>query len=426
MKKILIIAYYWPPAGGPGVQRWLKFAKYLPEFGVDPIVYVPENPTYPIIDETLINDIPDGITIIKQPINEPYNLASFFSKKDSRTISKGIIPNEKRQSIFQKLLLYIRGNFFIPDARKNWVKPSINFLSKYIDEQGIDTVITTGPPHSLHLIGLGLKTNLSVNWIADFRDPWTTIGYHKKLRLNAFSKKRHKQLEKKVLNSADLVIVTSFVTKAEFEDITSKPIHVITNGYDYEKIEKPSLDTRFSISHIGTLLSDRNPEMLWEVLRELTKENNTFKSFLQINLIGNVSKEIIESLEAFELTQYLNLKGYVAHEEAIKYQRKSQLLLLIEIDSEETRCIIPGKLFEYMVSERPIIAIGPENSDMEQLITETNTGHYFSYTERKLLKETILKQFDSFRTNELKSHAIGLQQYSRKALTEKLAKLIRE
>lgn len=426
MKKILIIAYYWPPAGGPGVQRWLKFTKYLPEFGVDPIVYVPENPTYPIIDETLMNDIPDGITIIKQPINEPYNLASFFSKKDSRTISKGIIPNEKRQSIFQKLLLYIRGNFFIPDARKNWVKPSINFLSKYINEQGIDTVITTGPPHSLHLIGLGLKTNLSVNWIADFRDPWTTIGYHKKLRLNAFSKKRHKQLEKKVLNSADLVIVTSFVTKAEFEDITSKPIHVITNGYDYEKIEKPALDTRFSISHIGTLLSDRNPEMLWEVLRELTKENNTFKSFLQINLVGNVSKEVIESLEAFELTQYLNLKGYVAHEEAIKYQRKSQLLLLIEIDSEETRCIIPGKLFEYMVSERPIIAIGPENSDMEQLITETNTGHYFSYGERKLLKETILKQFDSFRTNELKSHAIGLQQYSRKALTEKLAKLIRD
>ena len=139
-----------------------------------------------------------------------------------------------------------------------------------------------------------------------------------------------------------------------------------------------------------------------------------------------MSKEVIESLEAFELTQYLNLKGYVAHEEAIKYQRKSQLLLLIEIDSEETRCIIPGKLFEYMVSERPIIAIGPENSDVEQLITETNTGHYFSYGERKLLKETILKQFDSFRTNELKSHAIGLQQYSRKALTEKLAKLIRD
>lgn len=424
MKKTLIIAYYWPPAGGPGVQRWLKFTKYLPEFGVQPIVYVPENPTYPIVDETLMEEIPDGITVIKKPIKEPYNLASYLSKKDSNTISKGIIPNERKQSLFQKLLLYIRGNFFIPDARKNWVKPSINFLSNYIQENDIQTVITTGPPHSLHLIGLGLKKTLKINWIADFRDPWTTIGYHKKLRLTAVSKKRHKQLEKSVLNEADSVIVTSFVTKAEFENITSKPVHVITNGYDYEKIEKPALDTRFSVSHIGTLLSDRNPEILWKVLRELTKENNTFKSFLQINLVGNVSKEIIESLEAFRLTQYLNLKGYVAHEEALKYQRKSQLLLLIEIDSEETRCIIPGKLFEYMVSERPILAIGPENSDVEQLITETNTGHYYTYADRKSIKETILKQFEAFRANELKSHAIGLQQYSRKALTEKLAKLI--
>ena len=424
MKKTLVIAYYWPPAGGPGVQRWLKFTKYLPDFDVDPIVYVPENPNYPIVDNSLIDEVPKDLTILKQPIKEPYRLAKIFSGGSSNTISKGIIPQSKKQSLLTKLLLYIRGNFFIPDARKNWVKPSVNYLTNYIKTHKIETVITTGPPHSLHLIGLGLKNNLNITWIADFRDPWTTIGYHKKLRLNAVSKKRHKQLEKKVLNEADSIVVTSFVTKAEFENITQKPIHVITNGYDYEKVEKPSLDSRFSISHIGTLLSDRNPEVLWEVLRELTKENNTFKSFLQINLVGNVSKEIIESLESFELTQFLNLKGYVSHEEAIKYQRKSQLLLLIEIDSEETRCIVPGKLFEYMVSERPIIALGPENSDVEQLISETNTGDYFTYSDRKILKETILKHFDSFRANELKSHAIGLQQYSRKALTKRLAELI--
>jgi glycosyltransferase involved in cell wall biosynthesis len=424
MKKVLIITYYWPPAGGPGVQRWLKFVKYLPEFEVEPVVYTPENPNYPIVDESLIKEIPDNITVIKQPINEPYRIANVISKGSAQNISKGLIPSELKQNLIQKFLLYVRGNYFIPDARKNWVNPSVAYLSNYITNHDIDTIITTGPPHSLHLIGLNLKKTIGVNWIADFRDPWTTIGYHKKLRLNAVSKKKHKDLEKKVLRTADKVSVTSFITKAEFERITDKPVHVITNGYDHEISTSIKLDRRFTLSHIGSLLTERNPETLWKVLQELSIENNSFRSMLQINLVGTVSKEILMSLESYDLAEFLNLKGYVSHEEAIKYQCRSQVLLLVEIDSEETRCIIPGKLFEYLVSGRPILAIGPNNSDVEHILMETNTGTYFEHSDHESLKQTILKQFDSFMHSDLQTHPIGLQQYSRKALTEKLSQLI--
>ncbi|MET0758775.1 MAG: glycosyl transferase family 1, partial [Flavobacterium sp.] len=154
MKKVLIITYYWPPAGGPGVQRWLKFVKYLPDFGVQPIVYIPENPTYPIIDTELLSEVSEKAIIIKQKIREPYQWASFFSKNKTKKISSGIIPNQKKQSFLEKTLLWIRGNLFIPDARVLWVKPSVSYLEKYIQEHQIGTIITSGPPHSLHLIGL--------------------------------------------------------------------------------------------------------------------------------------------------------------------------------------------------------------------------------------------------------------------------------
>ncbi len=198
MKKVLIITYYWPPAGGPGVQRWLKFVKYLPDFDIEPIVYIPENPTYPLLDEKLVADVPQNVTILKNKIIEPYAWASVFSKKNTKKISSGIIPNQRKQSFVQKMMLWVRGNLFIPDARVLWVKPSVKYLSKYIQENNIDTVITTGPPHSLHLIGLQLKEKLNVKWIADFRDPWTTIGYHKALKLTEASAKKHKDMEKKV------------------------------------------------------------------------------------------------------------------------------------------------------------------------------------------------------------------------------------
>ncbi len=425
MKKVLIITYYWPPAGGPGVQRWLKFVKYLPDFEIEPIVYVPENPTYPIIDQNLLAEVNDKTTIIKHKIIEPYGWASFFSKNKTKKISSGIIPKSRKQSMLERLFLWVRGNLFIPDARKFWIKPSVRYLSQYIAEHNIDTVITSGPPHSLHLIGLALKKNLNVKWFADFRDPWTTIGYHKSLKLSASAEQKHKDLEREVLQTADVIIVTSKTTKAEFSAITEKPIEIITNGYDIEKVDKYPLDEKFTLAHIGSFLSERNPRILWKTLAELVKEIPGFKDNFQLKLIGAVSQEILDAITEFRLDPYLNNLGYVSHKEAIEHQKKSQVLLLIEINSEETKSIIPGKLFEYMVSERPIIAIGPEDSDFAEIIQSTNTGSFYNYSEKEQLKEGIVKAYELYLDKKLQSYPVGLQQYSRKKLTEKLAKLLK-
>ncbi len=424
MKKVLIITYYWPPAGGPGVQRWLKFVKYLPDFNVHPVIYIPENPTYPIIDKGLLQELPKEVTILKNRIIEPYAWASVFSKKNTKGISSGIIPNQKKQNLLQKIFLWIRGNIFIPDARILWVKPSVKYLSKYIKENGIETIITSGPPHSLHLIGLKLKEKHNVQWLADFRDPWTTIGYHKTLKLSPFAAKKHKNLEYQVLNTADNIIVTSPTTKKEFKIITSKPIAVITNGFDELNIEKVILDEKFTLAHIGSFLSERNPKILWESLRELLYEIPQFKKHLQLKLIGKISQEILESIMEFNLDLYINNVGYLSHQEAIKEQKKSQVLLLIEIDSEDTKSIIPGKLFEYMISERPIIGIGPKGSDFAEIIQENKCGIFCNYQEKVKLKKQILDYYNLFLQQNLRVSPNDLQKFSRRSLTRSLAKLI--
>ncbi len=426
MKKVLIITYYWPPAGGPGVQRWLKFVKYLQDFDIEPIVYIPENPDYPIIDESLLKKIPKGLTILKKRIFEPYFLAKIFSKKETSTISSGIIKEAKSQNFLQKLLLYIRGNFFIPDARKFWIKPSVNFLSEYLSENKIDTIISTGPPHSLHLIGLGLKKKLQLKWIADFRDPWTEIGYHKKLKLSASSEAKHIALETEVLTSADHVITTSFSTQKEFKSKTLKPITVITNGYDLIVKDFSELDDKFSLAHIGSLLSGRNPKNLWKVLQELTLESKGFKEDLVLKLVGTVSNDVLESIKEQNLEAYLELPGYVSHSEANKIQQTSQVLLLLEIDSFETKGIIPGKVFEYMAANRPILALGPKDWDVKNILAETNSGIYFGYQEHESLKRHILSMYNLYKTQQLNVISVNTEKYSRMNLTGELAKILKE
>ncbi len=425
MKKVLIITYYWPPAGGPGVQRWLKFCTYLKEYGIQPIVYIPENPNYPITDMDIMDEVPKDLIFLKKKIIEPYALASKFGKKDTATISKGVILEEKMMNWKQKMLLWVRGNLFIPDARKLWVLPSVNFLKKEIQLRGIDTVITTGPPHSLHLIGKRLKEMLPITWITDFRDPWTTIGYHSKMRLTSYAAKRHLDLEQQVLQASDHIIVTSQGTKQEFTQKTQKPITVITNGYEpQKKLQETPLDRSFSIAHIGSLLSERNPIILWQVISELLNEYADFRACFQLTLAGVVSEQVLKSIVHYQLTPYVRNLGYISHSKALQLQRASQVLLLIEIDSKDTQQIIPGKLFEYLQSSRPILAIGPNNSEIQSIITETQTGSFFLYSQKKVLKQQLLTYFKQYQQKSLKVYPNNIDQYTRKRLTEKLAALI--
>ena len=424
-KRALIITYYWPPAGGPGVQRWLHFVKHFKEFGIEPVVYIPENPHYPLLDESFALEIPLDLEIIKHPIKEPYRLASLFSKKKTQRISSGIIT-KKKPSLLEKVLLYIRGNYFIPDARVGWVDPSVQFLKSYLADNPVDIIITTGPPHSLHLIGLKLKEIVNKPWVADFRDPWTTIHYHKSLRLTAASERKHKQLEAAVLRSADRLVVTSPSTKKEFEVITDTPIAVITNGYGETKNIVKNLDTNFSMAHIGSLLSERNPAVLWKVLSEIAAKNEFFKSDFRLKLAGAVSEDVIASIKSFHLEDNVEVIGYVSHNEALQLQHNAQLLLLVEMNKPETRSIIPGKLFEYLAARRPIIALGPNGSDMAAIILETNSGYFFTYQEAELLKNQILSYYTLYKDNRLLLGASDIQQFSRKELTRKMAQLLCE
>lgn len=425
LKKVLIITYYWPPAGGPGVQRWLKFVSYLPKYGIEPIVYIPKNAEYPIIDKELIKQVPIDITVIKQPINEPATWAKKLSGKKTKQLQSGILPS-KKPSLLTRFMLYIRANFFIPDARVGWVRPSVSYLKEYCKVEGIHTVITTGPPHSLHLIGMKLQDQIGVKWLADFRDPWTTIHYFSQLPLSKRAKKKHKALEKKILLAADAITVTSKPTKIDFERLTNKSIYVITNGYDEKLLPKvkPEVQKKFSIAHIGSLLSDRNPEYLWKAIAALLESNPTLKKDLQINLAGVVSDEVLERLNHYGLSSFIKNYGYLSHTDAILLQHTSQLLLLLEMDKEETKVILPGKLFEYMAARRPIIAIGPVDGAIQPILKETNAGVYFSYQEYEAIYTHLEQQYLAYLGNELKVKSHDVEAYSREAISKKMAEIL--
>ena len=415
-KKVLIITYYWPPAGGPGVQRWLKLSNYLLENNVKPIIYTPSNPKYPSIDESLLKDVNPEIEVIKQPIFEPFG--NLFSK-----IRKKGIPKKKDQSIFDKFLIYLRGNLFIPDSRIFWVNSSVDFLSRYILENNIESIITTGPPHSLHLIGLKLKSILNITWYADFRDPWTKINYHKKLKLSLRSKKKHLELESKVLNSCDRIIVTSNKLLKEYNKIAKTPISLITNGFDYQKLQL-ELDEEFSITHIGRLLPERNPKILWNALKELCIINKNFKNNLKINFIGNVSENLRKEIKTNNLENSVVYHNYIKYKDTIPYLIKSQILLLIESDDKESSYAIPAKIFEYINSGRPIIAIGPKDSEIKQIIDETKSGKYFLYSEYDELLSYLSNSYYKYESKNLHSTSINIDKYHRKNLAKKLSQII--
>lgn len=426
-KKVLIITYYWPPAGGPGVQRWLKFSKYLPEFGFEPIIYTPENPSYPIIDESLLKDISTDLTVVKTKIWEPYKIAEKLNPS-TKKYKAGQFEKADNQSILTKLSVYIRGNFFIPDARKFWIKPSVKFLEDYLQENQIETVITTGPPHSMHLIGLKLKQKKSkLKWLADFRDPWTAISYHSQLKLSVNSQRKHKALEKEVVTNADCIIATSFTDAENYKNLGAKRVEVITNGFgesDFYDEKSKITSLKFKITYSGGLELARNPEILWTVLNELKTKNHKFSDDLEIEFVGNLSRDVENFIKKNGLTDNLNKVGYISHKESIMKIKQSSLLLLCNFPNEKSKGIIPGKLFEYMVTGNAILAIGPSGGDVEQILKETNSGQYFTQSDKVEIKSFILSNYEKWKMGEKNHPSSEVYKYSRKSLTERLSMLL--
>ena len=418
-KKVLIISYYWPPSGGPGVQRWLKFVKYLPEFNIEPILFIPKNANYPLLDKSLSDDVNKDLKVIQFPITE---ISGFLPRfKFLNSVRSGNISKPHNQSLLQKIIFFIRGNLFIPDMKIFWKSSSVNFLSDYLPKNNIDTIITTGPPHSVHLIGLELKRKLNINWISDFRDPWVKLNYLNRFHLLPFSRKSHISLRNKVLINSNAVIVTSERLKDLFSNITSN-IYKITNGFDYI-IKENNLDNKFSISHIGSLYPERNPKFLWDSLEELFE--GSFKKDLQINFIGNTSEKIKKELSRRKFHNHVRFYDYVDYNRALELMCSSQALLMIEVNDEESSYAIPGKLFDYLNSKRPIISIGPNISEVSEILNNTNSGKFFNYHDKRNLKLYINQLYKSYKNGtNIISDKSKIDMFKRINLTKKLSEVI--
>ena len=416
---MLIISYYWPPSGGPGVQRWLKFVKYLPEFNIEPILFIPKNANYPLLDKSLSDDVNKDLKVIQFPITE---ISGFLPKfKFLNSVRSGNISKPHNQSLLQKIIFFIRGNLFIPDMKIFWKSSSVNFLSDYLPKNNIDTIITTGPPHSVHLIGLELKRKLNINWISDFRDPWVKLNYLNRFHLLPFSRKSHISLRNKVLINSNAVIVTSERLKDLFSNITSN-IYKITNGFDYI-IKENNLDNKFSISHIGSLYPERNPKFLWDSLEELFE--GSFKKDLQINFIGNTSEKIKKELSRRKFHNHVRFYDYVDYNRALELMCSSQALLMIEVNDEESSYAIPGKLFDYLNSKRPIISIGPNISEVSEILNNTNSGKFFNYHDKRNLKLYINQLYKSYKNGtNIISDKSKIEMFKRINLTKKLSEVI--
>ncbi len=437
-KKILIISYYWPPAGGPGVQRWLKFVKYLPDFGWEPTVFIPENPSYPIVDETLQKDVPKNLKMIKTKIWEPYQLAEKFGK-DNKKFKAGQFDVGENQSWKAKLSIFVRGNFFIPDARVFWVKPSVEFLEKYLKVNHYDVLVTTGPPHSLHLIGLNLKKKLpDLKWIADFRDPWTEISYYKHLKLTKIADKKHRKLESEVFKNADITLATSYTDAENFRKKGANAF-CITNGFDVDASTTLSMTeensktlplsnstTKFTLSYIGVLEQLRNPEILWETLNDLVQENANFKNDFELKFVGRLDDKILQKIESSTLKNNLTNLGYQTHDVALKHMQDSTVLLMTNFPQESSKGIIPGKIFEYLATGKTILSFGPKDADVEKILNETKAGKHFGYDEKENLKNFILESYQNWKSGTLNQNAENIEQFSRKNLTQKLVDLMNE
>ena len=421
-KKVLIITYYWPPAGGSGVQRWLKFSKYLRGFDIEPVIYTIDNPSYPILDKSSESEIPKDLEILKQAIFEPNSMLSFFGRNNKKESAGFLNPNP---TFLGKIVQYIRANYFIPDARKFWIQPSVNFLSNYLENNHIDAIITTGPPHSMHLIGLELKKKLGIKWISDFRDPWTEIDYFQQLPLTKKATKKHQDLEQEVLINSDMVVVVGETMKEKFLKHT-KRIKVLTNGFDtIEDLSTQKLDEKFSITHVGLMNSDRNPTILWKVLNEISNTNPNFKNDLRIKLIGKIDDAVIQDLKVFDHNTIETIP-YLDHKDVSKYQASSQVLLLSINEVPSAKGIITGKIFEYLQAKRPILAIGPEDGDAAMILKNTNAGTIVGFKNKTVLKATILNLYKDYKEGVLFVKSINIEQYHRKNITSQLAEVIKK
>ena len=433
MKRVLIITYYWPPSGGSGVQRWLKMSKYLPEYDWQPVIYTTENAEYPMIDPSLEKDVPAEMEVIRQPIFEPYSFYKrFIGIQQDETVKMGFIQEkEKRKGWKENLSLWVRGNFFIPDARCCWVKPSVKYLKEYLKAHPVDAIISTGPPHSMHLIAMKLREDLGIPWIADFRDPWTEIDYYNDLHLTHWADRKHHRLEREVLYKADKVVTVAPDGARRLGRLGNRNVRTIYNGFDRDDdTQSPiNLPDKFTITYLGVLSKIQNPNNLWQALGELVKENADFNKNLKVNMIGQIDSSVANAINENGLTQHVTYSPCIPHNQVSAAHRSSTLLLLLLMPDSEPRAkgLVTGKLFEYMASGRPILCIGPEDGDAARILKETRAGQTISFGDKEKMKAILQDLYQKHLDKDLQDNTSEeVEKYSRKAMTLLYSKLLNQ
>jgi len=426
-----VITYYWPPSGGAGVQRILKFVKYFPKLEMKPyIITVREDKaSYPVIDDSLLKDIPQEAEIFRTDTFEPFDMYSKLLGKKS--IPTGF-SNESNPSTFQKLSRFVRGNFFIPDARKGWIKFAFNEACKIIEKENIKTVITTSPPHSAQLVGLKLKKKYDfISWIADLRDPWTDIYYYKEFKHLNIAKKIDLKYEKLVLENANVVITVSKSLKELFvkksDKISKDKIYVISNGFDEEDFrgkEETSTD-EFIITYTGTLAESYNPAVFFRTLKKITTRFPEVK--FKMRFIGNPDLSLIEHIKKLSLINILDLVPTVSHEKSVQYLLQSTILFLVIPEVKNDKGILTGKLFEYLAAKKPILCIGPTEGDAASIINECNAGKTFERDEENEISnylEYLVKEWKTNKDLDIKND--NYKKYSRYSQTKELSDIINQ
>lgn len=427
MKKVLVFTYYWPPASGPGVQRVLKFCKYLSNFGWQPIVVTVKNGSYPAQDESLLQDVPQDIIIYKTKTNEPFTYYNFLRGKKGKEVGVGMMDVKSKKTLLNHLSLYIRANYFVPDARKGWKPYALKEAEKIINSNTIDAVFTSGPPHSTHLIGLELKEKYNLPWIADFRDPWTEIYYNKDLPRTKKALLKDKNLEVQVLKKADIITTVSSGLKKE---LSSKgKVVTIYNGFDEEDFVDSENITQenFKLTYTGNFKPNQNVNTLWIALHQLIEEEASFKQDLQIQLVGNVDENVLKAIKNNKLSSNTKAVGFVNHKEAINYMKNASMLLFIIPQANNSKLILTGKLFEYLASGTQMLSIGPISGDAAKIIASCNRKEMIEYQDVLSMKKSIKQAYNHWKLNGVcERHTLNdaVKLYSRKGQTKELANLL--
>lgn len=409
------------------MQRVLKFAKYLPEFGWQPIVLTVNEGEYPAVDQTLIKDIPEVCKVFKSRSFEPNLLYKRFVGMKAQEQIPIAVLTEKELTWKKRIANWVRLNFFIPDAKITWKPAAVRLGKKIILQEKPDLILSSSPPVTVHLIAQKLSRWSGLKWIADFRDPWTDIYHYDMIKKNRHTKYIENKMEGSVLNNSDDVItVSESLSKLLQKKIeTGKTVKVIPNGYDHEdyiSIDKNNKFSKFTIAYAGKLNSQQNPINLWNSLSNLIKKEPQFAKDFQLLFMGNFNKVVLDEIHKRRLTSYLQNKGYLAHHEMLSNLVKSNLLLLVIPDTAKNEGILTGKVFEYLAAQNYIIAIGPKEGDTAKLLRETGCGKMFDFQEN--LESEILRQYQNWKkaAPDIMDSA-KIQNYSREKLTEKLVSI---